>query len=76
MVTAKLFANGKSQAVRLPKEFRFPDGEVLMRKLGDAVVLFPKAAQWDMFLAGLSGFSDDFMADGRGSDVPPERARL
>ncbi len=73
MVTAKLFENGRSQAVRLPKAFRFDGSEVLMRKIGAAVVLFPKDAQWDMFLTGLSGFSDDFMADGRDASEQPGR---
>jgi antitoxin VapB len=39
--TAKLFRNGRSQAVRLPKEFRFPGDEVRIRREGDAVVLEP-----------------------------------
>jgi virulence-associated protein VagC len=51
MVTAKLFSAGRSQAVRLPKAFRFDGGEVLMEKIGTAVVLFSKDAQWDMFLS-------------------------
>ena len=41
MHTAKLFANGKSQAVRLPKEFRFEGSEVIVKRLGNAVLLFP-----------------------------------
>lgn len=41
MQTAKLFANGKSQAVRLPKEFRFEGNEVVVKRLGRAVLLFP-----------------------------------
>ena len=41
MQTAKLFANGKSQAVRLPKEFRFEGNEVVVKRLGNAVLLFP-----------------------------------
>ncbi|MBI5782829.1 MAG: AbrB/MazE/SpoVT family DNA-binding domain-containing protein [Gammaproteobacteria bacterium] len=41
MHTAKLFANGKSQAVRLPKEFRFEGNEVVVKRLGSAVLLFP-----------------------------------
>jgi virulence-associated protein VagC len=47
MVTAKLFANGRSQAVRLPKSFRFSGKEVSVRRDGDAVVLEPiKGAKW------------------------------
>lgn len=43
MRTAKLFKNGEGQAVRLPKEFRFDGDEVLIKKVGNAVVLLPKA---------------------------------
>jgi antitoxin VapB len=42
MQTARLFTNGNSQAVRLPKEFRFNDDEVIIKKVGNAVVLLPK----------------------------------
>jgi antitoxin VapB len=46
-VTARLFKNGRSQAVRLPKEFRFPGEEVLVRREGDAVILEPiKRKAW------------------------------
>jgi len=47
MPTAKLFKNGRSQAVRLPKEFRFDGEEVYVRREGDSVVLSPKAAKDD-----------------------------
>ena len=63
MTTAKLFANGQSQAVRLPKEYRFDGDEVIIKKIGNAVVLIPKGKEWDTFINGLVGFSDDFMAD-------------
>ena len=47
MATAKLFSNGRSQAVRLPKEFRFEGGEVSVRREGDAVILEPlKPRAW------------------------------
>lgn len=39
---AKIFKNGNSQAVRLPKEFRFDGGEIFVRRDGDSVVLYPK----------------------------------
>lgn len=76
MVTAKLSTRGQSQTLRLPKAFQFGGGEVLMKKIGDAVVLFPKNAQWDMFLTGLAGFSGDFMEAGRGEEQPSARASL
>ena len=42
MMTAKLFENGRSQAVRLPKEYRFNGDEVAINKVGDIVILMPK----------------------------------
>ena len=44
--TAKLFWNGRSQAVRLPKEFRFEGDEVYIRRLGTAVILEPASRDW------------------------------
>lgn len=65
MMTAKLFENGRSQAVRLPKEYRFNGDEVAINKVGEAVILLPKENPWSGFLASLNLFSDDFMSDGR-----------
>ena len=62
MTTAKLFRNGRSQAVRLPKEFRFEGDEVLIKKVGNAVVLIPKDDPWRNLLESLDQFSEDFMA--------------
>lgn len=61
MKTAKLFRNGESQAVRLPKEFRFAGKEVLIRRFGSAVVLLPKAKSWDTLISSLAKFPADFM---------------
>jgi antitoxin VapB len=63
MEVAKLFANGRSQAVRLPKEFRFSGSEVYAQKVGDAVLLIPKDKVWEVFLEGLNSFTDDFMSE-------------
>jgi antitoxin VapB len=63
MKTAKLFKNGESQAVRLPKEFRFQGEEVFIKRAGSAVVLFPKAKSWDVLLESLDRFPADFMDD-------------
>ena len=65
METAKLFINGNSQAVRLPKECRFPGNEVGIRKTGNIVILYPIDQAWETFVNGLNSFSDDFLADGR-----------
>ena len=76
METAKLFANGQSQAVRLPKECRFEGSEVCVRKLGDAVLLFPKERAWEVFLDGLNAFTDDYLAEGRTQGAQEPRAEL
>ena len=63
MTTAKVFTNGRSQAVRLPKEFRFDADEVAIRKIGDVVVLYPTNSGWSPLLEASGQFTDDFMAD-------------
>jgi antitoxin VapB len=61
MKTAKLFKNGESQAVRLPKEFRFPGNEVFIKRVGSAIVLLPKARSWESLIESLAKFPLDFM---------------
>jgi antitoxin VapB len=75
---AKIFWNGRSQAVRLPAEFRFDCEEVHIRRdpgTGD-VILSPRPESWDDFfaLADRLGVPDDFLAD-RGQS-PPQRREL
>lgn len=65
MRTAKLFQNGQSQAVRLPREFRFDDDHVYIKKEGNVVMLIPAKGSWQSLFSSLSKFSDDFMADRR-----------
>ncbi len=60
MDSAKLFFNGQSQAVRLPKEYRFNGNEVYVKKIGNTVMLFPKDQIWETFLNGLNSFTEDF----------------
>jgi len=59
MKTAKLFKNGRSQAVRLPKEFRFSGDEVGIKKVGSTVLLCPKEAALEEFLKSPPA-DDDF----------------
>ena len=63
MKTAKLFQNGQSQAVRLPKEFRFAGASVFIQHLGDCVVLVPKHDPWKSMFDATKRFSADFMSD-------------
>ena len=72
MRTAKLFQNGQSQAVRLPKEFRFDGSRVFIKKVGNAVVLIPYERSWQSLYDSLNEFSDDFM-DSR--DQPEQASR-
>ncbi len=76
MMTAKLFENGRSQAVRLPKEYRFNADEVAINKVGDIVILMPNKNKWSGFLKSLEMFSDDFMSDGRKQPKVQEREAL
>jgi len=75
MKRAKLFRNGQSQAVRLPKEFRFEGDFVYVKKSGNAVVLLPAKGIWDPLIGSLDKFSPDFMSD-RGQPTSQEREAL
>ncbi len=59
---AKVFMNGRSQAVRLPKELRFDCDEVFIRKQGDQVIISSKTTSWDDFFTQESAFDDKFLA--------------
>ena len=72
MKTAKLFQNGQSQAVRLPKEFRFEGDEVIIRRSGNTVVLIPAKHSWDVLVDSLDKFSADFMEN---RDQPAQQNR-
>lgn len=76
MMTAKVFENGRSQAVRLPKECRFNGSEVVVNKIGEIVILMPKENKWAGLLSSFSLFSDDFMSDGREQPGVQERESL
>jgi antitoxin VapB len=73
MMTAKLFENGRSQAVRLSKECRFQGDEVAVNKIGDVVILMPKENKWTGFLSSLEMFSEDYMENGREQPSVQER---
>jgi len=60
MKTAKLFKNGQSQAVRLPKEFRMAGTEVYIKKQGKAIILIPKESSWAPLFDSLNHFEKDF----------------
>ena len=70
--TAKIFMNGRSQAVRLPKEYRFNTDEVYLTKEGDNVIISAKQPTWDEFFATVPAFDDSFLND-RFDTEPQER---
>jgi antitoxin VapB len=76
MQTARLFINGRSQAVRLPKEFNFRGESVYVQKLGEAVILVPFDKDWEVFIHGLNNFSDDYMSEGRLQGKDQKREKL
>ena len=59
--TAKIFMNNRSQAVRIPKEFRFSVEEVYIRKQGDDVILSPRPKDWSALLSSDAAASSEFM---------------
>jgi antitoxin VapB len=61
--TARVFKNGQSQAIRLPKAFRFSGKEVFIRREGENVILSPKPDSWEAFFASDMRPSPDFMED-------------
>lgn len=63
MDTAKLFQNGKSQAVRLPREYRFRGSKVYIKKMGNAVILIPEQDSWQTLVESINLFSEDFMEE-------------
>ena len=73
METARVFTNGRNQAVRIPKEYRYSVNEVYINKVGDALILTPVEYLPKVFDEGLRSFSDDFMSEGRPDEVISER---
>lgn len=63
MKKAKIFKNGNSQAVRLPKEFQFKAKEVYVQKTANGVLLLAPENPWDSFTKSLDKFTEDFMSD-------------
>ena len=73
MQTAKIFQNGCSQAVRLPKAFRMKGSEVKVSKQGDKIILEPIPNTWENWFNVFDEFSDDFMQQGREQPEVQER---
>jgi antitoxin VapB len=72
MQTAKVFKNGRSQAIRLPKEFRVEADQVYLKKVPEGFLVITRDP-WELFMEGVERLSDDFMAEGR--KQPPQQHR-
>ena len=72
MDTAKLFLSGRSQAVRLPKQYRFPGNEVAVKHFGNGVLLLPIDYPWQMLESGLQAFEPEFVLS---RDQPEQQRR-
>jgi antitoxin VapB len=77
MDTAKLFINGRSQAVRLPKEYRFEGTEVYIKRTAEGVLLIPKDTTiWDVWEKNLNKYEEPFMVDRNQPESQQERDGL
>jgi antitoxin VapB len=76
MTYARIFQSGNSQAVRLPKEFRFDVEQVEIFRRGDEVVLRACPASATAIFDALAGLPEDFLATGREDQAPQEREPL
>jgi antitoxin VapB len=73
MTTTRVFKSGNSQAVRLPRQFRFCTAEVEVFRRGDEIVLRQKGRGLSRAFHLLAAMPDDFFADGRSDDPPQAR---
>ena len=76
METTRVFTNGRSQAVRIPRQYRFDVDEVYINKVGDTLMLTPKASLAVAFDAGAAALTGDFLADGMPEALPSRRDEL
>ena len=71
MDTARIFQSGRSQAVRLPKEYRFAGTEVVVKHFGNGVLLLPVDDPWQTLQAGLAAFETGFVLVRQQPDAEP-----
>ena len=77
MESAKLFQNGRSQAVRLPKSFRFEGDEVYIKKVAEGVLLLPKSPSvWDLWEKNLMKYEEPFMIERNQPEAEQQRESL
>jgi len=75
MIKTKTFMSGRSQAIRLPKAYRFTNKEIYINKIDGVLLIAPRKKIWDIFKKAMDKFTDDFMED-RGVDKTDTRENL
>ena len=76
MSMVRTFTTGRSQAIRIPKEYRLPDEDIFINQIGSTITLTPVSKLKDSFVKGLQLFTDDFMKDGRPPQIASKRDEL
>ena len=76
LFTTKPFMSGRSQAVRIPKEYRLEEEEVIVNRVGDSIVITPKNSVKSVFYDGLGMLTDDFLAEGRPEEISNSEVKL
>ena len=71
--TTKPFMSGRSQAVRIPKDYRLDDTELIINQVGDSIIITPRSSLQEAFFSGIAMLPDDFLADGRPEETANER---
>lgn len=72
----KPFMSGRSQAIRIPKELRLDDTEVVINRIGESLVITPYEALERVFFSGIDLLPDDFLADGRPDETQNGEVKL
>lgn len=74
--TTKPFMCGRSQAIRIPKDYRLEDTELIINRIGDSLIITPRHSLQQAFFSGIAMLSDDFLDEGRPEETPNERISL
>ena len=76
MTTTRTFMTGRSQAVRIPKEYRLPEEDIFVNRIGNTITLTPVSKLKESFAESMQMFTEDFMADGRPPQIDAKRDDL
>ncbi len=76
MSMARTFTTGRSQAIRIPKEYRLPDEDIFINQVGNTITLTPVSKLKESFIKGIEMFTDDFMENGRPPQIESKRDSL